>query len=120
MFEDIVDDVFTVELGGHPFKVCFSMNALEHLEKHGLDLDDIQGRGLPVYERSLTMLWAGTRDFHGDPDKPGYASREDLGRLMRPWQLSEVNKVLDQAIVAAYTPKKKVEKEPATGNPTGS
>jgi len=114
MFEDIVDDVFEVELSGRTFKVCFTMNSLEVLESHGPNLDDMQGRGLPVYERSLTMLWAGTRDFHKE------VSREELGRLMRPWQLSAVNNILDQAIVAAYTPKKKVEKEPATGNPTGS
>jgi hypothetical protein len=120
MFEEIVDDVFEVELSGRTFKVCFTMNSLKFLEKHGLDLDDIQGRGLPVYERSVTMLTAGTRDFHGDPDKPGYVTEDGLGLLMRPWQLSAVNNILDQAIVAAYTPKKKVEKEPATGNPTGS
>lgn len=114
MFEDIVDDVYEVELSGQTFKVCFTMNALEALEKHGLNLDDMQGRGLPVYERSLTMLYAGTRDFHKD------VSREDLGRLMKPWQLAEVNKVVDQAIVAAYTPKKKVEKEPVGTSPTGS
>jgi hypothetical protein len=120
MFEEIIDGTFDIEAGGRTLHVVFTMNAMEALETKGLDVEGLDGKGLPVYERCLTMLWAGTREYHGDPNKPDYLSREDLGRLIQPCQLAEVNQTVDRAILAAFTPKKKVNQEPEKVKPTGS